>query len=283
MVLEEPIGYRLPPNLSGEFFGTRVETNSLGMRDREVPARKAPGEFRILMIGDSLWFSVGVEYEESIPYQLEQVANASAPPGVRYRTLNMGVPSYNTEQELIQLETVGMALRPDLAVLVFVRNDIEPAMWVFDKRASWVANAAQRSYAASLAFSLYRRLEARLGGSGGGQVQYGSYTEDNPRWQAIDRALTGIHRILEDAGVPLMVVSVTPLDGPHADLLRDVAEREGFPLREIDVLSDPRWADMPRERFTNSPSDSHCNPEGCRNAAVLLHERLLEEGLLPAQ
>ena len=135
MIIEEPIGYRLEPGLEGRFNGVEVEINEWGMRDRPVELPKPAGERRILLLGDSVMFSVGVEIEDSIPRRLEAIANENAPPGVRYRTLNMGVPSYNTEQELVQLDEVGLRLQPDVATLVFVINDLERKMWVFEKRA----------------------------------------------------------------------------------------------------------------------------------------------------
>src|SRR5687767_1828066 len=73
LVFEEPIGYRNAPNLRGRFWGVPVSINSLGMRDREVDAHPAPDEFRILVMGDSFAFGLGVSYEDSIPQQLEKM------------------------------------------------------------------------------------------------------------------------------------------------------------------------------------------------------------------
>ena len=282
MVIEEPIGYRFPPGMSGTYYGVSVQTNSLGMRDREVPSSKGADEFRILILGDSVVFGYGVEFEDSIPYQLEHILNDKASGARRYRTLNMGVPSYNTEQELIQLQQTGLALRPDLVVLVFVRNDIEEKMWVFEKRAGWLENFAQRSYALSLAFVIYRNALQAMGSSDrpGVTSGYAGYEAGNARWLAIDRSLTQIHRTLRASGIPFLVVTDTPLEGPHADLLRSVAEREGFPIRDIDLYSDPRWAGQPRSSLRNSQIDGHCNREGCRAMATLLHERIVELALL---
>ena len=36
MIIEEPIGYRLPPGLEGRYHGVDVRINALGMRDRPV-------------------------------------------------------------------------------------------------------------------------------------------------------------------------------------------------------------------------------------------------------
>ena len=105
LVLEEPIGYRNRPGLQDRFYGAPVVINALGLRDREV-GEKAPGEFRILVMGDSVPFGIGVRYEDSYPHQMEVLLNEQFP-GRRFRTLNLGVPSYNTEQELIQLKSLG--------------------------------------------------------------------------------------------------------------------------------------------------------------------------------
>src|SRR5262245_2256794 len=140
LILDEPLGYRLPPGMQGRFWGAEVQVNSLGMRDRELPPVKPPGEYRVMLLGDSLVFSSGVEYEDSIPAQLERVLNQQARAGRRYRTLNMGVPSYNTEQERVQLETVGLGLAPDAVALYFATNDIEPRMWVYAQRRNPLAD-----------------------------------------------------------------------------------------------------------------------------------------------
>ncbi len=61
LIIEEPIGYRLPPGLEGRYHGVDVRINALGMRDRPVMPEKEPGEFRILVMGDSVIFSIGVD------------------------------------------------------------------------------------------------------------------------------------------------------------------------------------------------------------------------------
>ncbi len=80
LILEEPIGYRNAPGLEGEFWGAPVSINSLGMRDREVDAQPADHEFRVLLLGDSVPFGLGVSYEDSIPHRLEELLNESAKP-----------------------------------------------------------------------------------------------------------------------------------------------------------------------------------------------------------
>jgi hypothetical protein len=44
---------------------------------RPVAPWKEPGEFRILVMGDSIMFSIGVECEDAVAYQVERIANGS--------------------------------------------------------------------------------------------------------------------------------------------------------------------------------------------------------------
>ena len=44
---------------------------------RPVAPWKEPGEFRILVMGDSVIFSISVEYKDAVAYQVERIANRS--------------------------------------------------------------------------------------------------------------------------------------------------------------------------------------------------------------
>jgi hypothetical protein len=286
MIHEEPIGYRLPPGLHGTYHGVDVQTNELGMRDRPVASEKDPGEFRILMIGDSVMFSLGVEIEDSIPAQIERIANANASAGRRYRTLNMGVPSYNTEQERVQTETLGVTLQPDAAVLLFVPNDVEDKMWVFDKRSSFAANNAQRSYGLSFLFSAFRPLVTKIlervrsvsqDEPSSDQVAPGSA---NARFHEIGESLAKINQSLAQISAPLLVVHRAHVDDELIGVIRAVGDREGFSVGTLDVWSDPRWSDDDPSEFVNSRVDSHCNPAGCERNAIVIHELMIATGLL---
>src|SRR5262245_54821758 len=63
--LDSVFGMVLKPAVTVPYaFGTVVRTNTLGLRDREY-GPKAPGEFRVLSLGDSYAFGYGVELEQS--------------------------------------------------------------------------------------------------------------------------------------------------------------------------------------------------------------------------
>lgn len=284
LVLEEPIGYRNRPGLDAMFYGVPVKINALGMRDREV-GDKAAGEFRLLVLGDSVPFGIGVRYEDSFPHQIEVLVNERYSDAGRFRTLNLGVPSYNTEQQLIQLETLGLTLAPDAVMLLFSANDIEPKLWVLEKRSHWYVDLTQRSYAGSLLYVLWRNLRpalvtlllpaAHVGNAlpENTGVALGGYRLDSPRWQAIERSLISIHTQLKTNGIPFVLF--TNDEFPHIiGMLETVARREGFPIVNLRIEGDSRWAGQDTRLFRNSVVDGHPSPLGNRVLATLMVENL---------
>lgn len=118
------LGQRLSPGYRGWFAGVPVEINSLGFRDsRDYALEKPAHTFRILVLGDSVTFGHGALSETTYPYLLEQQLKAWRPE-VNWQVWNLGVPGYNTAQELAYLRQVGERYRPDLVVVGFFENDL---------------------------------------------------------------------------------------------------------------------------------------------------------------
>jgi hypothetical protein len=116
-------GQRLAAGYQGWFAGVPVRINGLGFRDsREYALEKPSGTFRILVLGDSVTFGHGATFETTYPYLLEKRLEAWRP-DVRWEVWNLGVPGYNTRQELVYLQEVGRQYQPDLVVIGFYPND----------------------------------------------------------------------------------------------------------------------------------------------------------------
>ena len=90
------LGKRLVPGFAGEHTGVQISINSHGMRDREYDARKPPGSLRILALGDSWTFGVGMESEDTWPKRLEALLTS---PGRPVAVMNTGVSGYETFHE----------------------------------------------------------------------------------------------------------------------------------------------------------------------------------------
>jgi hypothetical protein len=159
-VADAQLGQRLAPGYNGWFAGVPVRINSLGFRDRrEYPIDKPPGAFRILVLGDSVTFGHGAIYEATYPYLLEQRLRQWRP-DIEWQVWNLGVPGYNTSQELAYLQRVGPVYRPDLVIVGFFENDLQDggplgAPGLLDRGRAAVQQAAQRWL---YSYELYKRV-----------------------------------------------------------------------------------------------------------------------------
>jgi len=109
---------------AGDYEDMTVETNSVGLRDRDFARPKPPRTYRILFVGDSVVFGAGVEARDTVVKALEDRLNRRATRGWRFEVVNYGVGGYNTRQELELLkETRAMQYEPDLILLGVVMND----------------------------------------------------------------------------------------------------------------------------------------------------------------
>jgi lysophospholipase L1-like esterase len=98
-----------------------VAINAAGFRDRERDPFPAPGERRILALGDSFVEGWAVPEREGVAPVLEELLRAS---GRRVEVVNAGVSGYSTDQELLLYRTQGRGLRPHLVLLFFCGNDV---------------------------------------------------------------------------------------------------------------------------------------------------------------
>jgi len=117
--------------------------NSSGFRGRELVVDKAYNVFRIVMLGDSIIFGVGVDEDETLPHYLEQILQQRED-RVSYEVYNLGIVGYNTRQELATLEEVGLQLQPDLVILNICLNDSDPVKEVW--KAGLVKKASISSF-----------------------------------------------------------------------------------------------------------------------------------------
>ncbi len=95
-----------------------LTTNAAGFRDAPHAEVKAPGAYRIAVLGDSFVFGSGVAQDETLTRRL------AAHLGPGFEIVNLGVPGYGTDQELLTLRRWGRKLSPDLVLLAFFWNDL---------------------------------------------------------------------------------------------------------------------------------------------------------------
>jgi lysophospholipase L1-like esterase len=95
-----------------------ISHNSMGFRGYEVKIQKGNNTHRIIVLGGSTTYCVGVSDNETWPYFLEKNLGAG------WRVVNLGVPGYSTVEVLIQTALQIQDLSPDIAVYYEGWNDI---------------------------------------------------------------------------------------------------------------------------------------------------------------
>jgi lysophospholipase L1-like esterase len=97
-----------------------------GWRGPNRTAAKPKGTFRIVCVGDSTTHGYSCPWHEAWPHQLETLLNADSD----WRTghgvtevVNLGVPGFGTDQELLALKKEGLAFQPDVVILHMSVND----------------------------------------------------------------------------------------------------------------------------------------------------------------
>ena len=130
MVFDPVLFWKLKPNLrrqrvSGQvrdqLIDFEVTTNSRGYRSPEV--RSDRERFRVLALGNSCTFGLGVDDDETWPVRLEQALRRTVGPAAE--VINAGVPGYTSYQGKKFLERAGLALSPDLVIITFGFNDAD--------------------------------------------------------------------------------------------------------------------------------------------------------------
>jgi len=120
--------YSMRPNARSYWatdeFVEEVETNSLGLRGGEIPA-KADGAKRILILGDSMTFGHGVSEDDSYPARLEAMLRER---NLRVDVVNAGVKGYGNDQAVKLFADRLRGLDPDLVILAYYTNDLEDSV-----------------------------------------------------------------------------------------------------------------------------------------------------------
>lgn len=127
--LHPDLGWWHIPNSGGTFyssyseFSAEVQINSLGLRDDPAldSFEAADDRFKFLVLADSFGESLQVNLEETF---FKQLQNRLSESGLPAQSINAGVGSWGTDQQLTYYRLEGHRFNPDLTLLFFfTRND----------------------------------------------------------------------------------------------------------------------------------------------------------------
>ena len=265
--------YRHKPNLDLDLGSFRLTTNSLGFRGPEIPLEKPPGTVRVLVLSDSVAFGWGVDDEVTFLRKFEQ--RLATEIGKPVEVVNTGHPMYDSVQEHALLRDEGLRLQPDLVLLVYVTNDIEPTrdvveqaklgkepnpdeqLQVADDAWSWLAGRCpDLLFATSKLLMLQSDLAARMANSlPEGRRYVPEQLGTGPRgWQRSKAALLGMRDLCRAADIGFVLLDTTK---PELEALPAFCRDNDIPYHLIRYT--PEQLEQP---IYNSRLDTHANRLG---------------------
>jgi len=208
----------------------RRPINSRGYRDLERTLAKPKGVHRVVSLGDSFAWGVGVEFDDTYSQRLERTLSRRR--GVPWEVVNLAQPGMNSVEEAAQLAAEGLAYDPDVVALGYVLNDSEDENaaearrvedWLEEKREQRTSSPRLLDRSA-----LYRlvstRIWATLENRRRIQGYKSMYAHDYKGWIEGQKALKSMGGLCRERGIPLVVL-VFPLFGNPLD--------KGYPFAEI--------------------------------------------------
>ena len=124
LIIAELIIRCLIPKCSKDLtYGKLVVRNTDGFRDRDFIIPKPPSIYRILVLGDSFVWGVGLDMKDTLPKILESMLHKEIKTPT-IEVINAGEGGYNTRQELLRFRDKGLKYEPNMVILVYFLNDV---------------------------------------------------------------------------------------------------------------------------------------------------------------
>jgi lysophospholipase L1-like esterase len=130
-VVQQPGYWTIRPGLRlwhPERYGDkRYSFDARGFRNPDRP-RSQPAR-RVVFLGDSVTFGLGVDDERVYPRRIEERWQRERPGEPPLEALNLAMFAYSPVHERAVLEAHGLAFRPELIVLQLYMNDFTESQW----------------------------------------------------------------------------------------------------------------------------------------------------------
>lgn len=271
----------------------RVRWPKVDFRNRSYQSEKAPGVFRIMVLGDSYTWGSGLHPEDAYPDRLEHRLGDLVS-DIEFEVVNWSRPGWNTDREWQSIRKPLSFWSPDLLILGFVFNDAELENLT---REQWARIRAQvpdsglggwlygHSRAVSGLYDVFenRRVRERLV-----DYHHGLF-EDPEGWQKCLQALANLRDRAAGLEIPFLVV-VFPIFNSQLDenyryhelhrLMRQTTAEMG--IESLDLRRAYRRIDPNRLAVTPF-TDPHPSEFAQRIAADAIMNELLRREWIPAK
>ena len=282
----------LEPNVQTTLNGVVTTTNRWGMRDRDYSREKAPGTFRIALLGQSHVLGTFVGDDESFENVLEDRLNREDNTGRRYEILNFAVTNHSLLQEIALLEDRVLDFDPDVVIVTVPSKgrarSAEHLVTVVESGAALpdeqlrtlVANAGldgSFTEGIPLPFATTRRLAAALGLP----VRI-PYAEAHVRARDISAELSAwavsrLAQLTAERGIVPVLLALDNVGDPPAEPVLELQLAREHGVLVVDLFD--VYAGIPHEPIRISSWDSHPNVRGHQLIADRLYSELLRNSV----
>jgi hypothetical protein len=203
---EPAIGYTLRPGERIAAWGDTFKANEIGYRTARPPGRRGGGDaFRVVFLGDSWTFGMGIREEESFPARFAELAGRLGAGGGRpVRAFDLGLPGYNTLNEIAALDFFYDLLRPDAVVICPTGNDADSTPNVLPNGSLTTMGIERDGFGADHPLIYPRPVDS---------------FELRSRWRRDFDEIRRLEERLRGRGVPLLVYFAASWDEPFAHAL----------------------------------------------------------------
>lgn len=218
-------------------WGKLVYENRFHFRERDFSETKATNSYRLMLLGDSYTYGVGLTDAERYGNLLEQQLQRYWPDR-QVEVLNFGLLGICTTDERDILKLYMDRVQPDRIILGFCNNDPKPGkMEESDRRTAFEQRVPLGILMTNLGSRLnlprtgeflkknFDRLASAMGFFPGWQdVVDATYKPESPEWKAFVQALKEMKGISDQRGLPTPIfISMTDYKNP-ATASRDKKE-----------------------------------------------------------
>jgi len=245
--------------------------NSYGHHDGEFPVEKPEGEFRGVLIGDSVTMGYGLTYSKTFAAHLERLLEARDERHRSHQVINTGVHGYSSRQERKILEE-SLRFEPDFIAVGFCMNDVTEPL-VVDERLGgigldyhgvtqtgnrirgYLMNETGTGRLLQAIQARSKRLDAEKRRESFNVEQMAQYTLDDPEfaepWESVLKELDQMYSIARSDGIPLVLL-IFPFEfqllredlrHPQAILRRHAVERGVEIIDFTDLFRDAIYDD----------------------------------------
>jgi len=279
--------YELIPSIKKTLEEFTYQINDYGLRDNKEKFSRNSEDYHILVIGCSMTFGVGVNYEDTYGSVLENKLNDHyEPEGRAFQIWNGGVPARSLEQIIGAFEQKTSLLNPDMLIFGFFIDTFVRPSWHFrggilydPQYGYWFQKLFVKS--SLLSFILFRYKNQKYNPYN----YYDTYYEKvYDRWDDAIKQVKLLNELCEKKGIKLLVADLPTLfwagplkkeewvEYPLNLKLQAMCKEEGIaycnPLLSFEGIdAGPLWA-IPEY-------DCHYGPEAARLVAENIFEKLL--------